>query len=372
MSRWPSRKRARARGRAPACLPHAARVSKDLKMSDDSADSTVGDDDEEEENRRARGGRTDGRMARLKALFCCLGRGREPRADGTVGYDPDECDYVVEKLVVRRVPLALFAIPADLADNATRGAGGASTRLGTDRRSATNKTLRFADKRRDSIDRRLDCRAKSSDWRDGIPSKFNDLRPDLRESERPLEDPLNFSRNRQLFAEDISEVTSSTRTDVTSWTTSSATVQDDIPTRDDSTHRGSFNPLFGSEREPRAERDEAARDASSRKERDKFVPGRNRKYIVSPFRVRRGSLDLAKPAAKGVVGDLGVDGKSLSYIEESLEDKSTEPTGDAKDRDLESNTAVRWRITVRRQRANATLEHDVSKPYPSLEGKTHR
>ncbi|XP_024884995.1 uncharacterized protein LOC112463056 [Temnothorax curvispinosus] len=340
-------------------------------MSDDSADSTVGDDEEkQEENRRARGGRTDGRVARLKALFCCLGRGSEPRADGTVEYDPDECDYVVEKLVVRRMPLALFAISADLADNATRGA---STRLGTDRRSATNKTLRFANKnkRRDSIDRRLDCRAKSSGWRDGIPSKFTDLRPDLRESERPFEDPSNFSRNRRLFAEDISEVTSSTRTDVTSWTTSSTTVQDDVPTRDDSAHRGSFNPLFGSEREPRAERDEAARDASSRKERDKFVPGRNRKYIVSPFRVRRGSLDLAKPA-KGVVGDLGVDGKSLSYIEESLEDKSTEPTGDAKDRDLESNTAVRWRITVRRQCANANLEHDVSKPYPSLEGKTHR
>lgn len=126
-----------------------------------SADSTV--DDEKEEERRARDGRTDGMMRRLKALFCCLRH--EPRAEGTVEYDPDECDYVVEKLIVRRVPLALFAIPADLADNASRstsssalgGAGSvanatreASTKLGTDR-TATNETLRFADERRDSV-----------------------------------------------------------------------------------------------------------------------------------------------------------------------------------------------------------------------------
>lgn len=183
----------------------------------------------------------------------------------------------------------------------------------------------------------------------------------MKESERSLKDSLNFSCSKQ-FAEDISEATSSTRTNFSSRTMSSVTVQDDIPTRDDSTHCGSSNPLFGfgSKRNNklRAEKDEAARDVFSGKERDKFVPGRNRKYIVSPFRVRRGSFDLAKP--KDVEG-LRRDGKSLSYIEESLEDKSSEPMEDVKDCDLGSNAAVRWRITIRSQRANTTPEHAVSK-----------
>lgn len=143
-----------------------ARVSKDLKMSNDSASSTV-EDEEKEEERRIRGGRANGMARRLKALFCCLKR--EPRAERTVECDPDECDYVVEKLVVRRVPLALFAIPADLADNASRSTsssvfGGtvanatreASTRPGNLDRIA-NDSLRFAaEKSRDSVGGRQD------------------------------------------------------------------------------------------------------------------------------------------------------------------------------------------------------------------------
>lgn len=206
----------------------------------------------------------------------------------------------------------------------------------------------------------LDCQTKSSVWQETIPNRFNALHPDMKESECSLKDSLNFSCSRQ-FAEDISEATSSTRTDVSSRTISSVTVQNDIPSRND-THCGFSNPLFGfgSKRNDklRAEKDEAARDVSSGKERDKFVPGRNRKYIVSPFRVRRGFFDLAK--SKDIEG-LRVDGKSLSYIEESLEDKSSELTEDVKDRDLGSNAAVRWRITIKSQRANATPEHAGSK-----------
>jgi len=135
------------------------------------------------------------------------------------------------------------------------------------------------------------------------------------------------------------------------------TVQDDVLTRDDSTHHRS---LFGfdNERKLHTERNDITQDASSEKKWDKFVPGWSRKYIVSPFQVRRGSFDLAK--SKNIIGDLKVDGKSLSYIEESLEDKSSEPTEDVKDCDLKLNAAVRWRITIRRQRANATLEHAIS------------
>lgn len=215
---------------------------------------------------------------------------------------------------------------------------------------------------------RLDDRAKSLVWREGISSRFNALHPNLKKSECSLEDPLKFSRNRQSFTEDISEITSSTRTDVSSQTTSSVTVQNDVPTRDDSTH-GSSDPFFGfeNERKSHPKSDEVKRDASSGQERDIFMSGRNRKYIVSPFRVQRGSFDLAK--SKGV-GDHGVDGKSLTYIEESLEDKPLEPT--EKDRDLGSNTAVRWRITIRPQRTNATFEHAVSEVRLEFSEKTRK
>ncbi|XP_011697345.1 PREDICTED: uncharacterized protein LOC105455604 isoform X1 [Wasmannia auropunctata] len=348
-------------------------------MSDDSAPDSSTVDNEEEEERRVRRGKSGGAARRLKALFCCL-KSQPYAAEGTVECDPDECDYVVEKLVVRRVPLALFAIPADLADNASRSTsssaldGNARASVANATREAstritTNEALRFGDERRDSVGESLGCRAKSSVWREGIPSKFKYL--NWKESEYPCKNPLNVSRSRRLFAENISEATSSTRTDVSSRTTSSATVQDDVSTRDGPIHRGSSNPLFGfeNERKSHAQKDEAARDASSGKERDKFLPGRNQKYIVSPFRVRRGTFDLAKPK-DAIIDDLGVDGKSLSYIEESVEDESSESTENVKNRDLGKNTAVRWRITIKRQRANATLEH--SEPCPSLEGKTHR
>lgn len=44
-------------------------------------------------------------------MFCCVKP--EPHEE-VVEYDPDEYDYIIEKLVVKRVPLALFAIRADL------------------------------------------------------------------------------------------------------------------------------------------------------------------------------------------------------------------------------------------------------------------
>lgn len=131
-------------------------------MSDDSTDFTVNN---EEEERRARSGRSGGMAKRLKTLLCCLKR--EPRAEETViGYNPDECDYVVEKLVVKRVPLALFAIPADLADNASRSTSSSaenvaretSARVG--KRTATNEALRFGDERRDSAGRQVHSRNK--------------------------------------------------------------------------------------------------------------------------------------------------------------------------------------------------------------------
>lgn len=192
----------------------------------------------------------------------------------------------------------------------------------------------------------MDGQAKSSIWEQGILNRFSALHPDLKEFERPSKNLSNFPRSKLSFAEDIS-VPSNTRTDISSRTsTSSITVQEDVTTRDDSARHGS---VFKSERNDKSQ---AKEDID--KDRGKFVLGRNRRYIVSPFRVRRGSLDLTKP--KNVVEDFGVDGKSLAYIQESVEEKSSELTEDSKDHDLQSNTAVRWRITIRRRRANADSE----------------
>ncbi|XP_036140378.1 uncharacterized protein LOC118644841 [Monomorium pharaonis] len=120
-------------------------------MSDDSADSTVSDEEDEAERRVTRGGSFGSGMARrLRALFCCVLK-RKPRAHEVVECDPDEYDYVVEKLIVRRVPVALIAIPTDLADGASRSMS--SSTLGAKRASMkikTNKTLRFEDELQDS------------------------------------------------------------------------------------------------------------------------------------------------------------------------------------------------------------------------------
>lgn len=79
-------------------------------MSDNSVDSTI-----EEEERINHDAGPNGIAQRLKALFCCFRRESNVR-EIIDKYDPDEYDYIVEKLVVKRVPLALFAIPADLAN----------------------------------------------------------------------------------------------------------------------------------------------------------------------------------------------------------------------------------------------------------------
>lgn len=72
--------------------------------------------------------------------------------------------------------------------------------------------------------------------------------------------------------------------------------------------------------------------------------GWNRKYVVQPFQVKRGSFDLAR--SQDTFGD-GVQGKSLEYIGESVEDRSIKLAEDSEDRDSQSKATVRWRITIR-------------------------
>ncbi|XP_072751884.1 uncharacterized protein [Anoplolepis gracilipes] len=322
-------------------------------MSENSVDSTI----EEQEYRRIdRGVEPNGIARCFKKLFCCIKRRAESNAKETIRYDPDEYDYIVEKLVVKRVPFALFAISADLAnrrrpDDVPLTPDDVSQSSSLSTFSRDNPTANVVTREN------LNSQAKSSVWKQEKLNRFNALHSDLREFERPSKNP-NFSRSKLSFAEDIS-VVSSTKTDLSSRTsTSSITVQDDVSTRDDSTRR-TF--ISASERndKSRAKKQDVLKEAqnpSTEKDRDKFVLGRNRRYIVSPFQVKRGSLDLVKP--KNVARDFGVDGKSLTYIQESTEEKSSELAEDSKDCDLRSNTAVRWRITVRRRRANVDSERE--------------
>lgn len=152
---------------------------------------------------------------------------------------------------------------------------------------------------------------------------------------------------------------SSTRTDISSRTSTSSVIgQDDVSIQDNSVRHES---IIKSEINDKSKKEDISRQAqnpSTVKDQGKFILGRNRKYIVSPFQVKRGSLDLTKP--KNIVENFGVDGKSLAYIEESAEEKSSELAEDSKDCNLQSNTAVRWRITIRRRRANAEVCHVLS------------
>lgn len=88
-----------------------AHVPEELRMSTDSSTNSAALTNSERED----GARSckSCKIKRLKALFCCVKR--KPHKE-IVEYDPDEYDYIVEKLVVKRVPLALFAIRADLLD----------------------------------------------------------------------------------------------------------------------------------------------------------------------------------------------------------------------------------------------------------------
>ncbi|XP_029166861.1 uncharacterized protein LOC114937531 [Nylanderia fulva] len=335
------------------------------KMSEISADSTVEEDDEE---------RKDCRLRRIaKVLFCCFRRDDRSNSKRIVEYDPEEYDYIVEKLVVKRVPLALFAIPADLSQMSKsvnrRGRPGddASTTPDDISQSSSLSASTFSGNRstanvivqgtclasstkvdRTGLDRQIKVKKQ------GILSRFSALHADLRK-DRPTRKSSNFSENKQSFTKDIS-MASSTRTDISSRTSaSSMVVQDNVSTRDNSRHESAFE----SERndKSRGKKEDFLRQSwnlSTEKDQEKFGLGRNRRYIVSPFRVRRGSLDLTKP--KNITGNFGVDGKSLAYIQESLEDKSLESAEDSKDRNLQSNPAVRWRITIKRRRANADSE----------------
>ncbi|XP_011140631.3 uncharacterized protein LOC105183901, partial [Harpegnathos saltator] len=289
---------------------------------------------------------------RLKTLFCCI-KPRESHEE-VIEYDPDEYDYIIEKLVVKRVPLALFAIRADLLDHrhgsdvtmtseqTSRSAS--SSTFGKRSNFAVSTVAQGSTSMKTTTDSSvLSHRTRSSAWRKEILDKFSALYPDLKESERLSKDPLNSPQSKQSFTGNVSG-TSRTGTDVSSEQISSAVV------KDKSVHRG--RPIFGfsSKRTEKSDGSRQPRDASSEKDRSNCFPGVNLRYVVLPFRVRSGSFDLEKQ--EKVHEDTGVNCKSLMHLGEFVEDKTLQPVEASKDYEL-PNTAVRWRITIRRQRANA-------------------
>ncbi|XP_012226882.2 uncharacterized protein [Linepithema humile] len=333
-------------------------------MSEDiSVDFTIDEQEDRDVN-------SNGISKRLKMLFCCFKRERLHEKE-IIECDPEEYDYVVEKLVIKRVPLALFAIPADFSDRRKRdvsvisndisqstclsildGNNSAVNAVVRDKGLTSMKTAMGRTAYDPAVKKTLD-RSKNENL---VRKRFSGLNPDLKKLKGSPKDPLNFSQSKQSFAEDISEVESSTKSTVSSKSTSSLTTQDNLSTRGESACRVSNNSFFGfwNRRNMKTQTEEDVlkqlQNVSSGKNQDNFIPGWNRKYIVSPFRVQRGSFDLTKP--KSVDGDFGVNVKSLKYIKEPLENKS-ELAENSKDHDSRSNTAVRWRITVRHQRPNA-------------------
>lgn len=70
----------------------------------------------------------------LKMLFCCFKR--ERLYEEEIG-DSEEFDYVVEKLVVKRVPLALFAMSADFQNRRRRDVSAVSSDISQSTFSST-------------------------------------------------------------------------------------------------------------------------------------------------------------------------------------------------------------------------------------------
>lgn len=79
------------------------------ELTQSSIDSTI---DKEREDTRNRA--PSKLTTRLKALFVCCFKPDRGKSNEIIEYDPDEYDYIIEKLLVKRVPLAFFAIQADL------------------------------------------------------------------------------------------------------------------------------------------------------------------------------------------------------------------------------------------------------------------
>ncbi|KAH0949666.1 hypothetical protein HN011_009837 [Eciton burchellii] len=75
-------------------------------MSESSVSSSISEQSGRDQDDRAKA------TSRLRKLFCCFKRELCAAEIAEIG-DSDDYDYIVEKLLVKRVPLGLFAIPAD-------------------------------------------------------------------------------------------------------------------------------------------------------------------------------------------------------------------------------------------------------------------
>lgn len=307
-----------------------------VSSSTKTADS-VGSEREEVENHDG-----SGKIARrLRALFCCV---RSAPRERVVAYDPDDHDYIVEKLMVRRVPLALVAIRADPGDRHAR------TR--TPDSASPSMSSSAADVVGDPVVRTRRVHGTGSTRTATGRIAYDAAIEAVRFDGNRRVDSLG---KRRSLARDTS-VASSARTDVSSGVASS--VRNNISTRGESVDRAANGRFFGRVRSDRST--ERPRQVPYAKNRSDFISGGNRRYIVSPFRVRTGSYDLGEKAKGRGIEDFGVNGKSLARIEKPIESEMSEPAAEALKTRGSPNTAVRWRITVRQQRGNADFESVAS------------
>lgn len=196
--------------------------------------------------------------ARWTSILSCCWRRKRERKPPLEEYNLNEWDYIVEKFVVKRVPLALYATENDFREfiesrkdiqssygpiagpavketsdkqvyTTVPGAGSTlyyfknkGRRDLSDRPS--NKNLRF-NRDEDMLDEDA-VQAGPSNYKDRnmltsrkdeleneYLNQFSSLHPNLKDSERPPKDPhpLNQPRSKRSLAEDISEIASSTK-----------------------------------------------------------------------------------------------------------------------------------------------------------------
>lgn len=192
---------------------------------------------------------------RWTSILSCCWRRKPERKFSLKEYNPNECDYIVEKLVVKRVPLSLYATAEDyqeFIDEKNQKETSQRPPMGPNvipkemrdkqiysvwpeidssfyflkhkaredfSNRPSNKNLRF-DRDEDMLDedavqagpsnykRHVSSRVRGNEMENAFLDQFSALHPDLKESERPPKDPnpLNPPRSKRSLAESISEI----------------------------------------------------------------------------------------------------------------------------------------------------------------------
>ena len=320
-----------------------------------------------------------------KGIFnCCFSNPPISSVETPPDLNPNEYDYIVEKLVIKRVPIALFATPQDLYDyrikknaspisDSQRGFSidppvnsslfytSSTAPVSGFPKSSPSKSLRFT--RNEAIfDESL--LPTTSGYKEEVGRRFRDadilnkftaLHPNLKESERAPKDPcpLNVSKSRRSLAEEISEIAATKENSNSHYdrarnetvTADSAykaqpgpsneTATREIPTRDKteqtSSGRSSCFP-FGWMTFDSRENHETKDNDNSRNDTDPANHSQGQNYTVAPVQVHYESPNMQsiRKIMKG--HQFGVEKKTIN--QKSLQNrKSRENLNDSSSRE---------------------------------------